>query len=196
MIMKRYLISTISILIVLSLTVSVYAQGQAGGGEARGGGRGAGMRGRGTQRLQDAITAIEAQLAKLKENVKAQADMRRGRDGGEMPSEEERTKMREQRNKLREQQQMAATAIEQQVMILKGNQVREEHQQDIDELQAIADSAEKEKATATAKMVRDIIAKRTQMFEDMAEKLGIRFRRGSRGQGGGGFGGGQRRGQQ
>lgn len=193
--MKRYLISTIAVLVVLSLTMSIYAQGQAGGGEGRGGGRGAGMRGRGTQRLQDAIAAIEAQLAALKKNVEAQAAMpRMGRGGqeGETPSEEEIAKMREQRTKMREQQQAAATAIEQQVKILKGNQLQVEHQAEVDELQAIADSATKEKATATAKMVQDIIAKRTKAFEDMAEKLGIRLRRGGRGQGGGG----QRRGQQ
>ena len=189
--MKKYLISTIIVLVVLSLTMSVYAQGQAGGGEGRGAGRGTGMRGgRGTQRLQDAIAAIETQLAKLKENLKAQAAMpRMGRGGqeGETPSEEEIAKMREQRTKMREQQQTAVAAIEQQVKILKGNQLQVEHQAEVDELQAIADSATKEKATATAKMIQDIIAKRTKMFEDTVEKLGIRLR---------GRRGSQRRGQQ
>ena len=189
--MNKYLISTIIVLVVLSLTMSVYAQGQAGGGEGRGAGRGTGMRGgRGTQRLQDAIAAIETQLAKLKENLKAQAAMpRMGRGGqeGETPSEEEIAKMREQRTKMREQQQTAVAAIEQQVKILKGNQLQVEHQAEVDELQAIADSATKEKATATAKMIQDIIAKRTKMFEDTVEKLGIRLR---------GRRGSQRRGQQ
>jgi hypothetical protein len=199
--MKRYIISTIAVLVVLSVTMSLYAQGPAAGGEGRGGGRGAGMRGgRGTQQLQDAIAAIEAQLVQLKKNVEAQAAMpRMGRGGqdGEMPSEEEIAKMREQRTKLRDQQQAAAAAIEQQVMILKGNQLQDEHQAEIDQLQAIADSATKEKATATAKMVQDIIAKRTKAFEDTVEKLGIRLRRGrGQGQGGGGFGGGQRQGGQ
>lgn len=192
--MKKYLISTIAVLVILSVTMGVYAQGQAGGGAGAGGMR----RGRGTQRLQDAIAAIETQLAALKKNVEAQAAMpRMGRGGeGEMPSEEEIAKMRDQRMKMREQQQTAAAAIEQQVLILKGNQVQIEHQEQIDELQAIADSATKEKATATAKMVQDIIAKRTKAFEEMVQKLGIRLRRG-RGQGGGGQRqGGQRGGQQ
>jgi hypothetical protein len=199
--MKRYLISTIAVLVVLSMTMSVYAQGQVAGGEGRGGGRGAGMRGgRGTQQLQDAIAAIETQLAELKKNVEAQAAMPRGRGGaeGETPSEEEIAKMREQRTKMREQQQTAVAAIEQQVKILKGNQLQVEHQAEVDELQAIADSATKEKATATAKMVQDIIAKRTKAFEDTVEKLGIRLRGGRGGQRGQGQGGGgqQRRGQQ
>ena len=140
--------------------------------------------------MQDAIAAIETQLAKLKENLKAQAAMpRMGRGGqeGETPSEEEIAKMREQRTKMREQQQTAVAAIEQQVKILKGNQLQVEHQAEVDELQAIADSATKEKATATAKMIQDIIAKRTKMFEDTVEKLGIRLR---------GRRGSQRRGQQ
>ena len=194
--MKRYLISTIAVLVILSMTMSVYAQGQAAGGEGRGGGgRGAGMRGgRGTQQLQDAIAAIEAQLTNLKKVLATETPRPQG--GFQDMSEEERAKMREQRTKLREQQQAAATVIEQQVMILKGNQLQEEHQAEIDQLQAVADSATKEKATATAKMVQDIIAKRTKAFDDIVEKLGIRLRRG-RGQGGGGQGqGGQRRGQQ
>ena len=193
--MKRCLITTIAIMVILTMTLGVYAQGQAGGGEGRGGGRGTGMRGRGTQRLQDAIAAIEAQLTELKKNVEAQASMRRGRQEGETPSEEEIAKMREQRTKLREQQQAATAAIEQQVMILKGNQLQAEHQAEIDELKAIEDSATKENATATAKMIQDIIAKRTKAFEDTVEKLGIRLRGGRGGQMGQGQGGGQRSGQ-
>ena len=78
--MKRYLISTIAVLVILAVTTSLYAQGQAGGGAVRGAGRG----GRGTQRLQGAITAIEAQLAALKKNLEAQAAMpRMGRGGAE-----------------------------------------------------------------------------------------------------------------
>ena len=196
--MKRYLISAIA---VLAMTMSVYAQGQAGGGAGRGAGRGAGMqRGRGTQRLQDAIAAIETQLAELKKSVEAQAAMPRmgrgGAEGGQTPSEEEIAKMREQRMKMREQQQTAVAAIEQQVMILKGNQLQTEHQAEIDQLQAIEDSAKKENATATAKLVQDIIAKKTKAFQDTVEKLGIRLRSGrggQRGQGGAGQGaGGQR----
>lgn len=198
--MKRYLISTIAVLVVLTMTMSIYAQGQAGGEEGRGAGRGAGARagGRaGTQQLQEAIAAIEAQLAELKKNVEAQAALPRGgrggAEGGETPSEEEMAKIREQRTKLTEQRQTVVSAIEQQMKILKGNQLQVEHQAEIDELQAVADSAAKEKATATAKLVQDMIAKRTKAFQDTVEKLGIRIRGGRGGQGGQG---GQRGGQQ
>jgi len=182
------------------MTMSIYAQGQAGGEEGRGAGRGAGARagGRaGTQQLQEAIAAIEAQLAELKKNVEAQAALPRGgrggAEGGETPSEEEMAKIREQRTKLTEQRQTVVSAIEQQMKILKGNQLQVEHQAEIDELQAVADSAAKEKATATAKLVQDMIAKRTKAFQDTVEKLGIRIRGGRGGQGGQG---GQRGGQQ
>jgi len=196
--MKRYLILTVAVLVVLAVTLGVYAQEQ---GEGRGAGAGERMRGfgrRNTEQQQAAITAIEAQLAKLKENMEAQAAMprfRRPEEGDEMPSEEEIAKMREQRMKMREQQQAVVAAIEDQVKILKGGQLQVEHQADIDELQAIADSATKEKAKSTAKLVQDLIAKRTKAFQDTVQKLGIRLRR-QRGRGEGGMGGGQRQGGQ
>lgn len=93
----------------------------------------------------------------------------------------------------------AMTTIENQVMVLKGGRnLQMALQEETDALQAIADSAEKEKATATAKMVQELIAKKTKALEDNMEKLGIRGMRGGR-MGGGGFGGqrgegGQRRG--
>lgn len=198
--MKRYLISTIAVLAILTMTMSVYAQGQAGGGAGRGAGRGAGMRGgRGTQRLQDAIAAIETQLAELKKSIEAQAAMPRmgrgGAEGGQMPSEEEMAKRREQRMKMQEQRQTSVAAIEQQLMILKGNQLQTEHQAEIDQLQAIENSAKKENATATAKLVQDMIAKKTKAFQDTVEKLGIRLRSGRGGQRGQGGGGQRQRGQ-
>jgi len=202
--MKRYLISTIAVLVVLTMIMSVYAQGQAGGGAARGAGRGTGTRmGRGgnTQQQQEAIAAIEAQLASLKKSLEAQAAMpRTGRGGGqgaERPSEEEIAKMREQRTKMQEQQQTAVAAIEQQLMILKGNQLQVEHQAEVEELQTIAASATKEKATVTAKLIQALIAKRTEAFQGTVEKLGIRLRGTRGGQRGEGTGGqrGQRGGQ-
>ena len=193
--MKRYLISTIAVLVVLTMIMSVYAQGQAGGRTARGAGRGTGTRmGRGgnTQQQQEAIAAIEAQLASLKKSLEAQAAMPRtgrgGAEGAERPSEEEIAKMREQRTKMQEQQQTAVAAIEQQVMILKGNQLQVEHQAEVEELQTIAASATKEKATGTAKLIQALIAKRTEAFQGTVEKLGIRLRGargGQRGEGGG-----------
>jgi len=198
--MKKYVISGVVVLLVLGLVYSLSAQPASGGAGGRAGGMGGGTRtggrgGRNTEAQQAAIAAIEAQLAKLKENIQAQAAMPRmgrgGDAGGEMPSQEEMDKMREQRTKLREEQQTAIVAIDEQVMILKGNQLQTEHEAEVADLQAIADSATKEKATATAKLVQDLIAKRTAALESVAERLGIRLRSGRGGQGAGGFGGGQ-----
>jgi len=192
--MKKYLISTVAVLVVLAGASGLYAQGQAGGmgrGEGAGGQMQGGMM-RYTERLQAAITEIETQVAKLKENMKAQAAMPRSRrteEGGEMPSQEEMAKMREQRMKMREQQQVAVAAIEQQLMILKGNQLQTEHEESIAELEAVHKLAMEEKAEKTAKRIQDMIAKRNKAFEDTVEKLGIRLRR-SRGQGEGGMMGG------
>ncbi len=186
--MKRYLILTVTVLVILVGTSGLYAQGQAGRmerGEGAGGQRQGGMM-RYTERLQAAITAIETQVAKLKENMEAQAAMprfRRTEEGGEGPSQEEITKMREQRMKMREQQQSAVASIEQQLMILKGNQLQTEHEESIAELEAVHKLAMEEKAEKTAKHIQDMIAKRNKAFQDTVEKLGIRLRR-PRGQGG------------
>ena len=99
---------------------------------------------------------------------------------------------------MQDQQQTAVAAIEQQLMILKGNQLQVEHQAEVEELQTIAASATKEKATVTAKLIQALIAKRTEAFQGTVEKLGIRLRGargGQRGEGGGGQRG-QRGGQQ
>ena len=100
---------------------------------------------------------------------------------------------------MQEQQQTAVAAIEQQVMILKGNQLQVEHQAEVEELQTIATSATKEKATVTAKLIQALIAKRTEAFQGTVEKLGIRLRGtrgGQRGEGAGTRRQGQRGGQQ
>ena len=202
--MKRYLILTIAVLTVSAVTLSLYAQpgGGMGGGE-RGGARGGmGMRGmRGmyflrAETAEPAIASIEAQLKKLKEIMADQPDFRGMRD----MSEEERTKAMEGMQKRSETIAAAMGTIENQVMVLKGGRnLQAELQDETDALQAIADSATKEKATGTAKMIQDLIAKKTKALEDNMEKLGIRGgMRGGR-MGGGGFGGqrgegGQRRG--
>ncbi len=193
--MKKYLISAIAVLVVFAVTVGMYAQAQAAGGAGEGQGSQRQMQGgmmRYTERLQAAITEIETQVAKLKENMKAQAAMPRFRrdEEGERPSEEEMAKMREQRMKMQEQREAAVEAIEQQLMILKGRQVQTEHNEAIAELEAVHKLAMEEKAEKTAKYIQDMIAKRSKAFQDTVEKLGIRLRR-PRGQGQGGMGGGQ-----
>ena len=191
--MKKYVISGMALLLVLGLVYSLSAQ-PAGGGMGGMGAGARGARGGNTQAQQTAIAELEAQIAKLKENVEAQAAMpRMGRGGagaaGETPSEEEMQKMMEQRTKLREEQQTVIAAIDDQVNILKGNQLQTELNEEVAELQVIADSATKENATATAKLVQDLIAKRTADLQSLADRLGIRLRRGRGQRQGGGFGG-------
>ena len=183
--MKRYFILTVAVLSVVALTLGVYAQPQGGG---QGGGR---MRGGFGNReaQQAAITAIEAQLAKLKSSMEAQPERPQG--NFQDMSDEERTKFREAMMKQREEQAAILAVIDDQVMILKGRQLQTEHEQAMEELQAIQAMAQSENATKTAKHVEELIAKKNQAFEQKAEKLGIRLRRG-RGQGGpGGEGPGQ-----
>jgi DNA anti-recombination protein RmuC len=219
--MKKYLISAVAVLAVLTVTLVMYAQAQAAGraGEGQGGRPESRMRGgmmRYTESLQAAITEIEKQVGKLKENMEAQSAMprfRRTEEGGEMPSQEEMAKMREQRVKMREQQQAAVAAIEQQLMILKGRQLQTEHEESIAELEAVHKLSLEENAKKTAERIQDMIAKRNKAFEDTVEKLGIRLGRprrqgeggmmgggpgqsGMSGQGQRGMGGGQRQGGQ
>ena len=190
--MKKYLVTSIAVLAVLAVTLSLYAQpgGGMGGGE-RGGARGGRMGMRGmfflrAETAEPAIASIETQLKKLKEVVAAQPAMGGFRD----MSEEDRTKMMEGMRKRSETIAAEMKTIEDQVKVLKGGRnLRMELQTETDELQAIADSATKEKATATAKLIQDLIAKRTKALQDNMEKLGIRGRRGGqRGQGQGGGG--------
>jgi len=194
--MKRYLISTVVVLVVLAVTASLYAQpgGGMGGGERGGARSGMGRGGfRGFIRDEDldaAIAAIEKVLASLKK-VKEIA-VPRPEGGFRDMSDEDRTKMMEAMQKRGEIMQSVPETLEQQLMVLKGGfQLRQELQAETDELQAIADSATKEKATATAKMIQDLIAKRTKALEDNMDKLGIRGgMRGGRMGGGGQRGGG------
>lgn len=186
--MKRYLISTIAVFAVLAVVLVAFGQ------EERPRTRG-GLMSREAQ--QNAIAAIEKQLAKLKEAAEKQPAFDRSRF--QEMSDEERAKFREQMMKQREQQQEVVAAIEKQIMILKGGrQLQAEHDEAMAELQAIHALAVKEKATETAKSIQALIDKRTKALEDTAEKLGIRLRRGrgmGQGQGPGqGRGQGQRQG--
>ena len=226
--MKKYVISTIVILLTAFLVVSTFAQPASTGtttGIARGvraGRTGTGIRAGGNrnseaQTQQTAIEEIEAQIAKLKTNLEAQAELRESVvDGAEtvvtgtlsgrtptgqtvittmvetIDSPEETEKI----NKLLQERKALITAIEEQIIVLKGFQFQIDHENEMSELEEISSSATQENAAGTAKLLQDLIAKRRQAFQDTLEKLGIR-QRGTRGQGQGrGIRAGQRRGQQ
>jgi hypothetical protein len=187
-IMKKYFILTVAVMAVVAMTLGVYAQPQGGAGAGAGRMRG----GFGNQEAQqNAVAAIEAQLAKLKAGMTAQPA--RPENFQDM-SEEERTKFRDAMMKQREEQAAILAAIDDQIMILKGRQVQTEHEAAMEELQAIQVMAASENAPKTAKYVEEMIAKKNQAFQEKAEKLGIRLGRG-RGQGGQGGPGGQNQGQ-
>jgi type II secretory pathway component PulM len=165
--MKRYLISSVVVLMVLAVAWIAFAQPQGDFRE-----RMDKMR----EAQAKAVEVIQQQAAKLKAGMEQPAF---DRAQFQEMSEEERAKLKETWTKRREERQQALAGIEQQIMILKGGrQLQAEHDESIAELQAIHAQAVKEKATETAKSIQALIDKRTKTLEDTAQKLGIRLRRG------------------
>jgi hypothetical protein len=135
------------------------------------------------QRQQEAIAAIEEQLAKIKAGMESSTS----RPGNWRDlSEEERTKLREQFRKARQQQLQSIVAIEEQIAKLKGRRsLSEEHEKSMSELKAIHEQAVKEKATKTAAHIEKLVAGKNKAFEERMKKLGLPERSG-RGRGRGG----------
>lgn len=160
--MKRYLMSAVVVLVVLSLVWIAFGQEQSDRAQ-----RFARYR----QAQTNAIEAIQAQAAKLKAGMEApRFDRSRWQD----MSEEERAKLRETFTKMREERQQALAVIERQVTILKGRrQLDREHEESIAEIQAIYALARSEKAEKTAKRLEELIAKRNKEHEDTMQKLGL-----------------------
>ena len=166
--MKRYLISTVVVVMVLAVVFAAFGQPQSRSGR--------GPRMSQEERLK-AIEAIEIQLAKLKEAPQ----MPRPAGGFADMSEEERTKFIEQMRKVRQEQQKVFQTILGQVYRLQGRRPPEEEGvqyvivSTID-LKSMQESATKEKATETGQLIERLIARAT----------------GQRGPGGGQRGSGQR----
>jgi len=149
--MKRYLISTVAVLMVLAVVLAAFGQQ----------GRGSGRRSRMSQeeRLK-AIKAIEGQLAKLKEAPR----MPRPTGGFADMSEEERTKFMEQMRKVRQEQQKVFQTILAQVYRLQGRRPPEEEGVqyvivNTTDLKSMQESATKEKATETGRLIERLIAR-------------------------------------
>jgi len=161
--MKRYLISTVVVLVVLTMAWIAFGQQQSERSE-----RFARYR----QAQQKAIKAIQEQVEKLKAGTEETS--RRDRGSWQELSEDERTKLRERYSKMREERLKVLAAIEQQVTILKGRrQLEAEHEESIGELQAIRKLAVEEKAEETAKRLMQLILKRNKEFKDNMQKLGL-----------------------
>ena len=144
--MKKHLISTIAIIVVLAVVLVSFGQQQ-------GSRQGRGFMGR-EERLK-AIEAIEAQLAKLKEGGQSPAF---NRDSFQNMSEDERAKFREQMMKVRQEQQKIYQTIMGQLAGLQGR--REPAPEGAQyllittaDLKPIQEAAVKEKAEETSKLL-------------------------------------------
>jgi hypothetical protein len=179
--------------------------GQAGGG-GMGGGRGGTATAAGTNRggylnvdsINTSIKAIEEQLALVKkamDSVQTTTSSASAQNANQAGGADLQTIM-DQMQKRTETIQAAATAIGEQVLVLKGSQAQIEQQAEIAELQSIITTANEERAAKTAALVQSIIDARQKEFQATATKLGIavqsQTQRGGRGGGAGGRGGGGR----
>jgi len=151
--MKRYLISTVAVLVVLAVVFAAFGQ-QERPSKAR---RSPSFMGR-EERLK-AIKVIEGQLVKLKE-----AQITRPEGGFRDLSEEERTKFIEQMRKVRQEQQKVFQTILAQVYRLQGRRPPEEEGVqyvivNTTDLKSMQEMATKEKATETAQLIERLIAR-------------------------------------
>jgi hypothetical protein len=153
--MKKYAVPTVVVLAVLALVLVSFGQEQGArqGGQSRGGFMS-------SEERAKAIEAIEAQLAKLK----AQASPARPQGSFQDMSEEERTKMMEKMTAAREERNKILQVIMAQVAAIQGR--REPAPEGAQyliiattDLKPIQDSAVKEKATETAKLLEGLVAR-------------------------------------
>jgi hypothetical protein len=143
--MKKHLISTIAIIVVLAVVLVSFGQEERAG-------RGRGM---GREERMKAIEVIEAQLAKLKEGGQRPAF---NRESFQDMSEDERAKFREQMTKVREEQQKIYQTIMGQLAGIQGR--REPAPEGAQyllittaDLKPIQEAAAKEKAEETGKLL-------------------------------------------
>jgi hypothetical protein len=147
-IMKKHMISIIAVLVVLAMVLVSFGQQERGSRQGR---RGPFM---GREERLKAIEAIEAQLAKLKE----EADIPRPEGGFQNMSEEERNKFREQMRKVFQERQQVFQTIMGQLAVMQGRRgpAPEGAQYMIittADLKPIQEAAEKEKAKETSQLL-------------------------------------------
>jgi hypothetical protein len=141
-----------------------------------GGGRGGFLN---MQATNQAVAAIEEQLAVIRKAMEG-AETTRGRGG----QDDAQARMEQMRKRM-EAVQAAASAIGEQVQVLKGQQARREFQEAIAELRSIVASATAEQARKTAQLVQGIIDARQKAFQETAARLGVAGPGGRGGPGGG-----------
>ncbi|MFC1793727.1 hypothetical protein ACFL3Q_09100 [Planctomycetota bacterium] len=142
--MKKHLISTIAIIVVLAVVLVSFGQQQSSRRPRMG-----------REERMKAIESIEAQLAKLKEGGQRPTF---NRESFQDMSEEERTKFREQMMKVREEQQKIYQTIMGQLAGIQGR--REPAPEGAQyllittaDLKPIQEAAAKEKAEETGKLL-------------------------------------------
>lgn len=152
--MKRHLMSTVVVLVVMFVVIAAVGQPErTRQGRSRGG------RMSREARLE-AIKVIEAQLAKLK----AEPDIPRPEGGFQNLSEEERAKFIERMREVRQEQQKIIDTIVAQVAGLQGRRPPEAEGAkfvivNTADIKPIQESAVKEKATETAQLLERLIAR-------------------------------------
>jgi len=164
--MRKYVITSVAILVVLAACWVVFGQAETGQRERFAQNR--------EMQIKAAASLVE-QAGKLKTALEAPVPgMPAG--GFQNLSEEERTKMRETMTKRREEQQQIVGAVEMELAKVKGSrQLQREQEEGTKELQAIRELAEKEQAKETLKGIDELIAKRQKAFEDRLAKLGLQL---------------------
>ncbi|MEN6427093.1 MAG: hypothetical protein ABFE13_17195 [Phycisphaerales bacterium] len=159
--MKKRSVLAVGVLLSVALAWTAIAQPPAGGGFGR-------MR----EAQQNALTALQEQVAKLKAMTEQAQQAMQGRNFQDM-TDDERTKMREEFTKRREEQAKIMASMQQQMDILKGGrQLMVEHQESLAPLKDLLASAQGEKATATAAKIEKLIAERQKQFDDKMAAMG------------------------
>jgi hypothetical protein len=184
--MKKYGILITAFLAVLACVLPLIAAEEAAPAaqptqpaQPAGQGSGGGQR-FGREMQTQAITAIEAELAKMKTAMEGMPAG--GREAFQNMSEEERTQMRDRMQKMREERVASVGAIEDQLAKLKGSRaLTQEHDQAIEALQALKATADKENAKETAAAIQKMIDEKNQAFEARMAKLEMEPRRGGMG---------------
>jgi len=128
------------------------------------------------ERQMNAISAIEAEAAKMKAGMESMSELRG--DWREM-SEDERDEMREKYMALRQERDDSIQVIEEHLVMLKGwRQLREEHDKELADLEALRAKARAEEAKETVEAIEKMIEDKTQAHEALMKELGYdRMRR-------------------
>ena len=159
--MKKRSILIVGLLLTAALAWTAIAQPPAGG---RGG------FGRMREAQQNALTALQEQIAKFKAMMEQPRPQRNFQD----MTQEERAKLREEFMKRREERLAIMNAMEQQIDTLKGSmQLAMEHRHATMQLEEILGSAKSENATATVAKIEKLMADRQKEFDDRITAIGL-----------------------